>query len=224
MNILLVEDDVGIGQTLSRGLQSFGYPVDWVIHGWQAMERVGVYHYEAMILDLMLADMDGIDLCKRLRAMDIQSSILILSARDRTEQRIAGLDAGADDYMVKPFSFEELLARLRALDRRVRKGGEIAKLEFDEISMDVENQSVTVAGRLVGLTLKEFRLLEFLIKNKDRAVSRDSIVSSVWGADADVTLNAVDVYIGYLRRKCNLQERLLTLRGHGFQLTPSGRK
>jgi len=224
MNMLLIEDDVGIADVLRRGLEAFGYPVDWVSHGWEAIERVRVFHYDAIILDLMLPDRDGIDVCKQLRQLDVNSFILILSARDRTDQRITGLDAGADDYMVKPFSFEELLARLRALGRRVRKTGEIVKLEFEDVVMEVANQSVTVEGKPVALTLKEFRLLEFLIKNKDRAVSRDSIVSSVWGADSDVTLNSVDVYIGYLRRKCGLQDRLLTLRGHGFQLTTKRQK
>jgi len=222
MNILLVEDDTGIAEVLQRGLEAFGYPVDWVSHGWEAIERVGVYHYDGIILDLMLPDRDGIDLCKQLRQMDVNSSILILSARDRTDQRITGLNAGADDHMVNPFSFEELLARLRALSRRISKTGEIAKLQFEEIVMDIERQSVSVGGTPVALTLREFRLLEYLIKNKDRAVTRESIVSSVWGADADITLNVVDVYVGYLRRKCCLQDRLLTLRGHGFQLKANG--
>lgn len=218
MNILLIEDDVGIAEALRRGLQAFGHPVDWVSHGWEALERVEIYTYDAIILDLMLPDRDGVELCKLFRQRGLTSSILILSARDRADQRVAGLDAGADDYMVKPFSFEELLARLRALGRRVRAASELVKLEFEDIVMEVESQSVRVAGKPVALSLKEFRLLEFFIKNRDRALSREAIVSSVWGAGSDVTWNTVDVYIGYLRRKCGLQDRLLTLRGHGFQL------
>jgi DNA-binding response OmpR family regulator len=218
MNILLIEDDTGIAEVLRRGLEAFGHPVDWVSHGWEALERIEIYHYDLVILDLMLPDRDGIDLCRQFRQNEVQSSILILSARDRTDQRIAGLDAGADDYMVKPFSFEELIARIRALGRRVAKAGEFVKFEIGDLILDVQARSVTVAGAPVNLTLKEFQLLQFLIKNKDRAVSRESIVSSVWGADADVTMNAVDVYVGYIRKKCGLHERLLTLRGHGFQL------
>lgn len=218
MNILLVEDDVGIGQVLRRGLESLGHPVNWVTQGWEAIELIGLYSYDAIILDLMLPDIDGVELCRTFRRQDVRSAIIILSARDRTEQRIAGLDAGADDYMVKPFSFEELLARLRAQGRRVRETSEIVKLEIEGLVMDVERQSVKVAGKSVALTLREFRLLEFLMRNKGRVVSRESIMCSVWGGDADVSFNTVDVYIGYLRRKCGLQDRIVTTRGLGFQL------
>ena len=218
MKLLLVEDDNGIGQFIVRGLKGAGHAVDWVVHGRSAAPRASQSNYDAVILDMMLPDVAGIDVCAELRRLERPTPILILSACDQTDQKVSGLDAGADDYMTKPFEFHELLARLRALHRRTRSESRKSSLNAGKLVLDRDAHNVSLGSQNIDLTPREFRLLEHLLENKNRAVSRNSILANVWGVDADVNDNTVDVYIGYLRKKLHLAEQLVTVRGVGFKL------
>jgi DNA-binding response OmpR family regulator len=218
MKLLLVEDDNGIGQFIVRGLKGAGHMVDWVVHGRGAASRASQTNYDAIILDLMLPDVAGIDVCAELRRQERPTPILILSACDQIDQKVSGLDAGADDYMTKPFEFNELLARLRALQRRTQSESRKNNLNAGSLMLDRDAHNVWLGKQSIDLTPREFRLLEHLLENKNRAVTRNSILAKVWGVDADVNDNTVDVYIGYLRKKLNLAEQLVTVRGVGFKL------
>lgn len=223
MNLLLVEDDIGIGGFLSRGLRAAGYAVDWTEFGREGLDKAEAHSYGVIILDLMLPDIDGIEVCRALRRRNDAPPILILSARDSVEQRVHGLDAGGDDYLVKPFAFDELLARLRSLQRRkpAFQGVFEARLAVADLLLDREAHRVSVAGEVVELSVREFRLLEFFMKNANKALTRPSILANVWGIEADVTDNTVDVYVGYLRRKIEKFRnvpRIETIRGIGFKL------
>ncbi len=218
MKLLLVEDDNGIGQFIVRGLKGAGHVVDWVVHGRSAASRASQTNYDAVILDLMLPDMAGIDVCAELRRQERPTPILILSACDQIDQKVSGLDAGADDYITKPFEFNELLARLRALQRRTQSESRKNNLNAGILVLDRDAHNVWLGKQSIDLTPREFRLLEHLLENKNRAVTRNSILAKVWGVDADVNDNTVDVYIGYLRKKLNLAEQLVTVRGVGFKL------
>ena len=220
MNLLLVEDDRSIGSFIRRGIEQAGHLLDWTPEGRIGIEYASLFDYDAVILDLMLPDADGFDVCRKLRRQRWDLPILILSARDQVSDRVKGLSAGADDYLVKPFAFDELLARLAAIQRR--KPPTAARPEpADAIVIDRASRTVTYSGRSVEVTAREFQLLEFLMKNADKVVSRASILSQVWGVDAEVSDNAVDVYIGYLRKKLDLGNRLRTVRGIGFKLASS---
>jgi DNA-binding response OmpR family regulator len=219
VKLLLVEDDRSIGAFLRRGLEAEGHALDWAQNGRSAIETASLVDYDSVILDLTLPDIDGIDVCGRLRQAKRSLPILILSARDQVADRIKGLNAGADDFLVKPFAFEELLARLAAIRRRSAPTHEGAKLIVGAIVVDRESRMAQRDGRTVELTQREFQLLDYLVRNRDRVVSRASILSQVWGADSDVSDNTVDVYIGYLRKKLDLDAQLATVRGVGFKLS-----
>jgi len=221
MNVLLVEDDRSIARFLRRGMEAEGHYVEWTDQGNAAIDYASHFDYDAIILDLMLPDVDGIEVCRRLRRQKWRLPILILSARDQVDDRIKGLNAGADDFLVKPFVFGELLARLSAIQRRVASG-EQSNLAVGSIALDRESRAVHISGRNVELTAREFRLLECLMRSHDRVVSRATILNQVWGVAADVSDNAVDVYVGYLRRKLDLGDQLATVRGVGFKLSLRG--
>jgi len=218
MNFLLVEDDRSIARFLRRGMEAEGHHVEWTDQGVSAVDYATCVDYDAIILDLTLPDVDGLEVCRALRRQKWRLPILILSARDQVGDRVKGLNAGADDFLVKPFAFEELLARLSAIQRRVGSSQE-STLGAGSIVLDRESRTVRIAGRNIELTARELQLLECLLKSHDKVVSRATILNQVWGVATDVSDNAVDVYVGYLRRKLNLGDQLVTVRGVGFKLS-----
>jgi len=217
MRILLVEDELKMARALRRGLEQEGYAVDAVVDGDQAFQRALFEEYDAIVLDVMLPGRDGFSVCRELRARDRWAPVLMLTARDAVEDRIRGLDAGADDYLVKPFSFGELLARLRAL---VRRGAaeRPAALHVDDVVLDPATHAVTKAGAPIELSAREFALLEFLMRHPGEVLSRGRILEHVWDVNYEGFSNVVDVYVGYLRRKLDPPEGKLirTVRGVGY--------
>jgi two-component system OmpR family response regulator len=218
MRILLVEDEPKMARVLRRGLEQEGYAVDAVTDGEDALSR-GLYEdYDTIVLDVMLPGRDGFSVCRELRTKGRWAPILMLTARDGVEDRIRGLDVGADDYLVKPFSFGELLARLRALVRR-GAGERPALLEADDVVLDPATHVVTRAGSTVDLSAREFALLEFLLRHRGEIVSRSRILEHVWDVNYDGFSNVVDVYVGYLRKKLEHpfgRPFIRTVRGIGY--------
>lgn len=222
MPILVVEDEAKITDFLSRGLESSGYTVDVAKTGAAALELLGGKNYELVVLDLGLPDMDGLEVLRALRRRAASSSVLILSARDGVDDRVRGLESGADDYMVKPFAFVELLARIRALLRRGQPAPE--RLQVGDLTLDCIRRKVARGGENIDLAPKEFSILEYLMRNSGRAVSRSMIVEHVWDRGYDGYGNIVDVYIHHLRSKIDDKwpEKLIhTVRGTGYRLGPA---
>ncbi|HEY1971002.1 MAG TPA: response regulator transcription factor [Pseudonocardia sp.] len=226
MRILVVDDDRAVRESLRRSLAFNGYQVDLATDGQAALTAVTVARPDAMVLDVMMPRVDGLEVCRRLRGSGDDLPILVLTARDAVSDRVAGLDAGADDYLPKPFALEELLARLRALLRRRipdLTGGqpEEAPLVFADLSLSPETRDVRRGERDISLTRTEFSLLELLLTNPRRVLTRGRILEEVWGYDFPTTGNALEVYIGYLRRKTESgdEPRLIhTVRGVGYVL------
>ena len=220
MRILLVEDELKMARALRRGLEQEGYAVDAAIDGEAALMRARFEEYDAIVLDVMLPGRDGFSVCRELRTQGRWAPVLMLTARDGVEDRIRGLDSGADDYLVKPFSFGELLARLRALMRR-GASERPSVLEVDDVVLDPATHVVTRDGTPVDLSSREFALLEFLMRHAGEVVSRPRILEHVWDVNYDGFSNVVDVYVGYLRRKLEQPfDRALirTVRGVGYGL------
>jgi two-component system OmpR family response regulator len=220
VRLLLVEDDPKLAAALGRGLRGEGFAVDTVGDGDAALMQAAVYAYDAIVLDLMLPRRDGFDVCRTLRQREVWSPVLMLTARVGVSDRIAGLDAGADDYLAKPFAFGELLARLRALTRRTPPERP-ARLEVGDLVVDPAAHAVARAGRDVELTAREFAVLEFLARRAGEVVRRTTLLEHVWDENYTGSTNVVDVYVGYLRRK--LEEPfgrplIRTVRGVGFCL------
>ena len=224
MRILVVDDDRAVRESLRRSLAFNGYQVDLATDGQAALTAVSMARPDAMVLDVMMPRLDGLEVCRRLRGTGDDLPILVLTARDAVSDRVAGLDAGADDYLPKPFALEELLARLRALLRRrvgPEAGPEFNPLSFADLSLDPETREVSRGGRQISLTRTEFALLELLLANPRRVLTRSRILEEVWGYDFPTTGNALEVYIGYLRRKTESEDepRLIhTVRGVGYVL------
>jgi two-component system copper resistance phosphate regulon response regulator CusR len=219
MRILVVDDERRIADFISRGLQGAGYAVDVAHTGAAAVDRVLETDYDLVVLDLMLPDMDGIQVLEKIRNRRHGPPVLILSARGAVDDRVKGLEQGADDYLVKPFAFVELLARVRALLRRGQPAPE--KLEAGDLVVDCVRRRVSRAGVPVELAPKEFGILEYLVRNKGRPLSRTMIVEHVWDMDYDGLTNIVDVYIRHLRRKIDdpyHQKLIHTVRGVGYML------
>ncbi len=220
MRILVVDDDVQLCRIVRRGLQEEGHAVDAVFDGLEALQYAVGGPYDLIILDVMLPGMDGFEVCRRLRQSRLRAAILMLTARDAVGDRIAGLDTGADDYLVKPFEFAELLARVRALLRR--DGGErSAELRSGDLLVDTRTHGVRRGGRSVELTTKEFAMLEYLMRNAGAVVTRRMLEEHVWDYEFDSLSNLVDVYVGRLRRKLDREgeESIIeTLRGLGYRL------
>lgn len=217
VNILLVEDDPGIGRFVSRGLQAEGFSVEWLRSGRRAGASLAGGGYAAAILDLGLPDIDGIDLCRELRADGIDTPICMLTARATLEEKLMGFRCGADDYVAKPFAFEELLARLGVL---VRRGARPAPLCFGSLSIDGHARAATIRGERLALRPREFDVLLLLARRAGQTVTRDDLLKAVW-AGAEITDNAVDVYIGYVRRRLSGHAgapQLETMRGVGYRL------
>ncbi len=218
MRILLVEDEVKMARAVRRGLEQEGYAVDAVADGDDALHRALYEDYDAIILDVMLPGRDGFTVCRELRTKGRWAPVLMLTARDRVEDRIRGLDAGADDYLVKPFSFGELLARLRALVRRGAAERPTA-LTADDVVLDPASHTVTRRGDVVDLSAREFALLEFLMRHAGEVVSRNRILEHVWDVNYEGFSNVVDVYVGYLRKKLEApfdRPFIRTVRGVGY--------
>jgi DNA-binding response OmpR family regulator len=220
MRILLVEDNHRLNNTLKMGLSEDGYAVDSAYTGpeGEEMARVGVY--DVIILDVMLPGKDGMAVCRDLRDGRLNTPILMLTARDTVEDRIEGLDSGADDYLVKPFAINELRARIRALLRRDAQD-KSGRLNLADLSLDPASHRVERAGRLIDLTSKEFALLEYFMRNPNRLLTREMVETHIWNYDFEGTSNVVDVYIRRLRRKIDDPHEIKlfeTVRGSGYRL------
>jgi two-component system OmpR family response regulator len=218
MRLLLAEDDAKLSGALARGLRAEGYAVDVATTGDDALLQARVYDYDAVVLDVMLPGPDGLTVCRALRDAGRWAPVLMLTARDGVTDRIRGLDAGADDYLVKPFDFGELVARLRALLRRGAPERP-AVLTVGDLELDPAAHTVSRAGRPVGLTAREFAVLEVLVRHAGEVVRRTDILEHVWDRNYEGSTNVVDVYVGYLRRK--LEEPfgrplIRTVRGAGY--------
>lgn len=223
MRILVVDDDRAVRESLRRSLTFNGYTVDLAVDGIDALEKATADRPDALVLDVMMPRLDGLEVCRRLRSTGDDLPILVLTARDSVSERVAGLDAGADDYLPKPFALEELLARLRALlRRRAPDQGEISEaMRFADLSLDPVTREVSRGARSISLTRTEFSLLEMLMANPRRVLTRGRILEEVWGYDFPTSGNALEVYIGYLRRKTEAdgEPRLIhTVRGVGYVL------
>lgn len=223
MRILVVDDDRAVRESLRRSLTFNGYTVDLAVDGLDALEKTASQRPDALVLDVMMPRLDGLEVCRRLRSTGDDLPILVLTARDSVSERVAGLDAGADDYLPKPFALEELLARLRALLRRTT--GDAADnsetMKFADLSLDPVTREVWRGERQISLTRTEFSLLEMLMANPRRVLTRSRILEEVWGYDFPTSGNALEVYIGYLRRKTEAdgEPRLIhTVRGVGYVL------
>ena len=214
--MLVVDDDAPIRRMLSRTLVAEGHDVDVAADGGAALAAVERSAPDVVVLDVAMPGLDGLEVTRRLRSRHLAIPILLLTARDGVDDRVSGLDAGADDYLVKPFASEELAARVRALLRRGREQPEL--LAFDDLQFDVAARSGTRAGRDLGLTPREADLLELLLLNARAVVSRELALSRVWGDAAFATPNAVDRYVAYLRRKLGEPALIHTVRGVGFTL------
>jgi len=221
MRVLVVEDEPGIADFLTRGLSEAGYSVDTARDGEEALHWPGVAEFDVIVLDVMLPCLNGIEVCRTLRDRGDRTPILMLTARDAIEDRVAGLDSGADDYLVKPFAFAELLARVRALSRRepALLG---ATLQVADLSLDTVTRRVTRGGAEVELTAKEFALLEYLMRNPDRVLSRTVIAEHVWNYDFDNVTNVIDVHVKNLRKKIDggaAAQLIQTVRGAGYRIS-----
>ena len=219
MRILVVEDEGRIADFLSRGLASAGYEVDVAATGGAAMEAIHGREYDLVVLDLGLPDTDGMEVLQRIRNRKVSPAVLILSARDAIDDRVRGLESGADDYLVKPFAFVELLARVRVLIRRGQPTPE--KLQVGDLMLDCIRRRVSRGGEPIELAPKEFSILEYLMRNRGRPLSRTMIVEHVWDMDYDGLTNIVDVYIRHLRSKIDDKwpaKMIQTVRGIGYML------
>jgi two-component system, OmpR family, response regulator MprA len=222
MRILVVDDDVPVRESLRRSLTFNGYEVELAADGAQALAAIAAHRPDAAVLDVMMPRLDGLETCRRLRAAGDDLPVLVLTARDAVADRVAGLDAGADDYLPKPFALEELLARLRALLRRAHRDEPgAATLRFADLSLDLGTREVRRGDRVVRLTRTEFALLELLMRHPRQALTRSAILRDVWGYDFATTGSSLEVYVGYLRRKLEAggEPRLIhTVRGVGYTL------
>ncbi|OZM73475.1 DNA-binding response regulator [Amycolatopsis antarctica] len=224
MRILVVDDDRAVRDSLRRSLEFNGYQVELAGDGAQALEMIVASRPDAMVLDVMMPRLDGLEVARRLRSTGDDLPILVLTARDTVSDRVSGLDAGADDYLPKPFALEELLARLRALLRRAQPeplSGDAELLSFADLTLDPGTREVTRGERAISLTRTEFALLELLLSYPKHVLTRGRILEEVWGYDFPTSGNALEVYIGYLRRKTEAdgEPRLIhTVRGVGYVL------
>jgi len=221
VNILVVDDERAVRDSLCRALELEGYDVELAADGAEALHRLESNGQpDAVILDVLMPGVDGLEVCRRLRAQGNPVPVLMLTARAEVESRVAGLDAGADDYLPKPFALEELLARLRALLRRMSSGTD-ELLRFADLELNPGTREAKRAGRRIELTRTEFNLLELFLRNPRQVLTRSVIFERVWGYDFGFASNSLDVYIGYLRRKTEIDGRprlIQTVRGVGYAL------
>ena len=221
MNLLLVEDEIRVADFILRGLRAEGWMVTHMSTAEPALELTAQQRFDVIVLDLMLPGLPGKDFCRRLRARGDHTPILMLSALDALDERVHGLRIGADDYLVKPFEFDELIARIEALARRATGFVEMPNtvLRAGAIALDLDSLEAKVAGELLDLTVKEREILRLFLSKPGRVFSRERILNTVWGANEDPLTNVVDVYVGRLRRKlADHADRLQTVRGAGYRL------
>lgn len=222
MRILVVEDEHKIANSLKQGFQQESYAVDVAYSGEDGYDLASTEEYDVILLDLLLPSMDGVTICKKLRKANIHTPILMLTAKGQLTDKVEGLDSGADDYVTKPFAFEELLARVRALIRRPKQTTSTV-LSVGSLTLNPTAFEVKRANKLVRLSSREFALLEYLMRHPNTTLTRDQIIGHVWNYDADVLPNTVEVYVGYLRNKIDKpfpkEPALLhTMRGFGYRL------
>ncbi len=222
MRILIVEDDHKIAGAIKKGLEQESYAVDVAFEASDGLGSALTGEHDLLILDRMLPGLiDGVEICKEVRANGIHTPILMLTAKDQIQDRVTGLNSGADDYLIKPFAFEELLARIRALLRRPQDTLETV-LKLDDLELDLNATEVRRAGQKIQLSSKEFALLEYLLRNQNRVLSKTNIMSHVWDFDADILPNTVEVFVGYLRAKVDKPFKgphlIQTVRGFGYKL------
>jgi heavy metal response regulator len=221
MRVLIVEDEQRIAAFLERGLKEEGWAVDVVHTGNDALDWAAAAEYDVIVLDVLLPGRDGYSVCRELRARGAKTPVLMLTARDAVDDRVTGLDSGADDYLVKPFAFKELLARLRALTRR-QSDSRSAELRVGDLTLDTVAHTARRGDRRIELTAKEYSLLEYLMRHPGRLLSRTQIAEHVWNFDFYSESNVVDVYIRYLRRKIDegFDHKLIkTVRGAGYKIS-----
>jgi len=220
MHILVVEDEQKISQFIKRGLKEEGYTVDIASDGEEGYNLAKIENFDLIVLDVMLPKIDGIELCKRLRAQKIKIPIIMLTAKNTIQDKVLGLDSGADDYLTKPFAFEEFLARIRALLRK-KENPSVTKYVVKDLELDLLTHKVTRGNEEIILSSKEFSLLEYLMKNTGTIITRTMITEHVWNLDFDTFTNVIDVYINYLRKKIdhdNKEKLIHTIRGRGYTL------
>jgi DNA-binding response OmpR family regulator len=222
MRILVIEDDHKIAGAIKKGLEQETFSLDLAYDGGDGYDLASSEDYDAIILDLMLPGMDGLKICSKLRENKVHSPIIMLTAKSGIEDKVIGLNCGADDYLTKPFSFEELLARLRALLRRPKVEQPVT-LKCKDLEMNPQNFEVRRSGKKIELSKKEFSLLEYMLRNKNKILTKEQMTSHVWDYDSDVMPNTVEQYIRYLRSKIDLPFKSLpqlihTVRGFGYKL------
>ena len=223
MRILVVEDEHKIANSIKKGLEQETYAVDVAYGGEEGFDLASSEEYDIIILDLMLPGLDGLTICKKLRREEnIHTPILILTAKGEVEDKVKGLNSGADDYLPKPFAFSELLARVKALARRPKQVLE-SKLTVEDLTLNTLSYQVNRSGKNIELSKKEYALLEYLMRHSGKVLSKDQIINNVWDYDADVLPNTVEVYIGYLRNKIDKPfpkspQLIHTVRGFGYRL------
>jgi DNA-binding response OmpR family regulator len=221
MKLLVIEDEPTIAAALTKGLQQERYTVDCVMDGSTGCELALAGEHDLVIADVMLPGKDGVEICQVLRQAGIQTPVLLLTARDQIEDRVKGLDAGADDYLTKPFHFDELLARVRALTRRKNTVSQ-ERWQYKNIILNPQTQQVTQAGIFVPLTQREFALLEYFLRHPGEIVTKDQLVTRVWQSQSAITQNTVEAYIGYIRKKLappsETAPTLETVFGRGYRL------
>ena len=218
MKILLVEDEIDLNNVVTRYLKKNGYSVDSVLDGEEALDYLEYSEYDLVILDIMMPKVDGFEVIKKLRDKGNHTSVLMLTARDSADDKVKGLDLGADDYIVKPFDFNELMARIRAVVRR-KYGHSSNKLVIGDLILDTSEKSVTRAGKQIELTGKEYEVLEYLMQSKNRILSRDQIKEHVWDFDYEGDSNIIDVLIKNIRKKIDIEDGkqiIYTKRGLGY--------
>ena len=218
MKILLAEDEVDLNNVVTRYLKKNGYSIDSVLDGEEALDYLEYGEYDLVILDIMMPKVDGFEVIKKLRDKGNHTSVLMLTARDSADDKVKGLDLGADDYIVKPFDFNELLARIRAVVRR-KYGNSSNKLVIGDLILDTSEKAVTRAGKQIELTGKEYEVLEYLMQSKNRILSRDQIKEHVWDFDYEGDSNIIDVLIKNIRKKIDIEagkQIIYTKRGLGY--------
>lgn len=225
MRILVVEDEHKIANAIKQGLEQEHYVVDAVYDGNSGYDLAVSEHYDLLILDRLLPGIDGLTICRRLREEKNHIPILILTAKGQILDKVEGLNSGADDYLTKPFAFEELLARIKALTRRPNTISDL-KLKVSDLVLDTQGFSVKRGGKSIQLSAKEFSLLEYLMKNVNKILKKEQIISHVWSYDSDILPNTVEVFIGYLRNKIdkpfkNKEPLIKTVRGFGYKIGES---
>lgn len=216
MRILIIEDEHKIANSIKRGFEQETWATDVAYDGEDGYDMASSEDYDVIVLDLMLPKMDGVEICKKLRAQNIHIPILMLTARGELTDKVDGLNSGADDYLVKPFAFEELLARVKALSRRPKETKTV-ELKVNNLTLNTNSFEVKKNGKTIDLSRKEFALLEYLMRNSGKVVSKENIIAHVWDYESDILPNTVEVFVGYLRDKIG-GDVIKTVRGFGYRI------